>query len=237
MTALKPSLLVLPALALLAASGGLAHAQQDVRITQTGDNNKATTVQTGNQNTASVDIIGIDNGQINSTITQIGDGAEAEIYIEGIANNFNVTQIGSENKLYGNVYGSDNTFSVDQINANSDAYQNYGVVLQSGNNNAAALSQTVEALGASGGLNQSFITQYGNDNTATINQTGADNLAALTQDGNGNTGTINQVGVGLSAELNQFGDNLPGYTINQDCIIAACNQSIIVTQTAIGAGS
>jgi hypothetical protein len=226
----------LSALVLCASLAELAHGQQDVAISQTGNDNKTTVTQNGQGTAVSANIIGSRNGRIDGTITQDGDGAYAEIHIEGDENNFSVAQDTASGFL-GVVYGSGNALSVDQVNAYSEAYQNYGAALQAGYGNTATLEQQVEAYGESGGLNQAYINQYGNDNTALLEQTGTDNLATITQDGNGNTGTLIQNGVGLSAALNQIGDNLPGYTITQDCVAtAACNQDITVNQTNAASG-
>jgi len=236
MTVLKISKFALAAFMLGMGLSGFAYGQQSAAISQTGDENKTVIDQQGQENTASVNIIGDYNGQLDGTVTQAGSGAYTEIRIEGDANAFDVRQTGGADAgtFYGEVDGDLNSFDVDQINTQSDAYQNYGVILQSGNGNTATLGQSVEAYGLTGGLNQSYITQYGDDNTATITQNGTDNYAALTQDGNGNNGTITQDGNGLYAELNQVGDNLPGYAITQTCAGSVCDQGIIVNQTADG---
>jgi len=200
--------------------------------------------QTGDQNGASIEIVGTGNGQAEGSIVQTGDGAYAEVYIEGDDNNFRVEQTGG-GVAYGAVYGSDNSFSIDQINTQSDAYLNYASVLQSGNGNSADVTQQVEVAG--GGLNQAYSYQYGNqnnaeltqsgiNNTGTVSQTGDDNNAILNQVGTNNTGSVIQNGDGLSGELNQIGNNL-AYSVTQSCITGACDQAIIVTQTSTGAGS
>lgn len=236
MTHIKSIYLKAFALTLALSGGAFAQDGDRAEILQSGSNNTTSITQKGNANEASINLYGYSNGQTNGTLTQEGDGAFAKIYIEGDENNFSVTQE-TASSLFSGVYGDGNTLSVDQVNAYSDAYQNYGATLQSGYGNSATLEQQVEAYGASGGLNEAFINQYGNDNVALLDQTGTDNLAVITQEGNGNTGTLIQNGVGLSAALNQIGNNLPGYTITQDCIAsAACNQDITVNQTNTASG-
>lgn len=224
------------AFTLLLASAAMADDDNRAAIEQSGNNNKTSITQKGDSNEASVSLYGNSNGQTAGSVTQDGDGAYAEIYIEGDENNFTVRQ-DTASAFYGAVSGDANALTVDQVNTYSEAYQNYGVALQSGYGNAATLEQQVEAYGESGGLNQAFITQNGNDNTALLEQTGTDNLAEITQEGDGNSGTLIQNGVGLSAALNQVGNNLPGYTITQDCIAsAACNQDITVNQSNAASG-
>lgn len=235
---------ILKAPALLSAlvwlAVGIANSQDTsgnkVEIAQDGNLNQTAISQSGANNLASVQITGSRNGQTAGTLTQDGAGAYAEIYIEGDRNDFDIAQSGaaSAGALYGSIYGQDNTFRVEQINALSDAYQNYGSIAQNGDANSAALAQIAAAYAGMGGLNAAYITQNGDGNSADITQTGEDNYAAISQEGDGNQGTIVQVGAGLFAELNQVGNNLPGYTITQDCIQAECNQGIIVNQTAFG---
>lgn len=218
----------------LLTGASFAQDASEATILQLGQGNVTTIEQSGEGNRASASLNGNANGQTIGEITQTGSGAYAEIYIEGDGNNFDVAQTGQANAFYGTAFGADNSFQVEQINAFSDAYQNYGVVLQSGSANSASLEQTVQAYDSLGGINTAIINQTGNGNTATIEQTGSENFAAVTQTGDGNEGTLLQNGVGLSAELNQIGSNLPGYTITQDCIAASCDQNIIVNQSNLG---
>ena len=236
MTSIKRTFLKTVMLAFALAGPAFAQDGNGAEILQSGNDNKTSVTQKGDSNEASVSLYGNSNGQTAGAITQEGDGAYAEIYIEGDENNFTVQQ-DTASAFYGAVYGDANTLTVDQVNTYSEAYQNYGAALQTGYGNTATLEQQVEAYGESGGLNQAYIVQNGNDNTALLEQTGTDNLAEISQDGNGNSGTLIQNGVGLSAALNQVGNNLPGYTITQDCIAsAACNQDITVNQTNAASG-
>lgn len=85
----------------------------------------------------------------------------------------------------------------------SSGYENTAVVRQYGEGNTAEVNQTASVYGAF-----AIVAQYGEGNTVDATQCGCGNFIDIIQDGNTNLSEIQQTGRGNVFVHRQYGDNL-----------------------------
>lgn len=188
--------------------------------------------QKGNDNHATLEILGQYHNLINHGITQIQDretkGNIATVVQSSYNNDMDVFQKGSENLVNGSTAGSNNQFFVDQTGIKNTATviqvgnnngewgyywgwhqndRNWNVLSQTGNDNVGSVIQASD--------NKFKMTQVGDQNTAKIEEQG-NNVVTILQDGNKNIigGIVNCVptdvaifATGASMDATQLGDN------------------------------
>jgi hypothetical protein len=186
-------------------SGNAAAASNTSNITQNGNGHTANVYQTGNNgvqvtisqtsgnnDTATVYQTSVTTGSV--TINQLSDGNQSTI------NQHNGSNLTAEVNTsgYGGASGSYNTANMDQTGDHQ-----FGRIEQSyGSGNLASITQA-------GSYDNGYITQYGLNNQAYINQNGggvATNTAVIYQNGQSNYGATTQSGNGRNSTTNQTGN-------------------------------
>ncbi|MFD2573942.1 hypothetical protein ACFSUS_25115 [Spirosoma soli] len=164
-------------------------------VTQVGTSN-ATANQIGHNNTADIDQqnnggrsgIGFENDAIiNQGVGGAAQDNYARILQKGHTNDGTVNQTGSSHEAY-----------IDQQSALRDGQ---ATITQSGQNHLASIVQNGSTVGESspGAMDNG---NYG-PNTATITQSGTDQIGYVTQLTDGNTATVEQSGLSNEAYVNQ----------------------------------
>jgi hypothetical protein len=197
-------------------------------LSQTGTNNRATleqinitdsglrAVQNGSDNQLSVRQVATVFGGIGvPAVTQTGSGNSVTLDLERLlGTGAHIEQVGSMNTVTSTVRDGEAIInSIRQDGTGNTAMSHLvggtpvgssftiqrSVIVQNGNNNFASLMQT--------GPNDSLIKQVGNDNSATIAQTyigpGDPNIAFIKQIGSGFSATLTQTGASNSAGVYQ----------------------------------
>jgi len=127
---------------------------------------------------------------VEGRATQTGDQLTASVTQSGVQNSkLYVTQTGNFSTVESTQQnGHDLKISVRQQGDNSAASSrqsgayNEADLFQAGNNNQASITQTGQGIGTGADRNQVYLTQMGNSLTATVTQAGgAGNLANITQ--------------------------------------------------------
>jgi minor curlin subunit len=105
--------------------------------------------------------------------------------------------------------------------------KNISALRQSGNNNAATITQ--QTLSA---LNQAYVVQAGNANILTLTQTQGGNLADITQVGSANQVGYSQKGQGNLTSISQkgTGNKIQGITENSDYLLQGDNNVMRISQ-------
>lgn len=197
-------------------------------ISQSGSNNSIVTTS-GNVSRASFSP-DLNGGSFqygnNNTVNSDQRGANGQVQFQQ-GTNYNTANFLSakdSNNTYAGIFqfeGNGNTGTINQKNNADNAYAvivqngttNTGIVNQNGQNNYAVIGQLSSY--NSGTIDQSGSTNYavllqadGNNNTATITQTGtSSSVGALAyQSGSYNTGSINQSGTSANAAFAQIGN-------------------------------
>ncbi|GAB4328233.1 MAG: hypothetical protein Kow0037_02400 [Calditrichia bacterium] len=191
---------------------------------QTGDDNKATVTQIGSMNYVGAPLT---NGSNPEGVYQLGNENEAMVeqvgsknFVESIqgghprynigAGNLNIADIyqdGQENQVWGRQLGDENNADIDQV-----GLRNYATYWVWGNRN------TVKVESKNGDDNYAKIAINSSDNSATVLQDGSSNFAKVGQgwigyaNHDGNTAIVDQKGSGNRVENPLPAGSLPGYT-------------------------
>lgn len=155
---------------------------------------------------ASIEQVGAAGGVI---ATQTGSGADLRLTMRGDNQEHDIAQTSAGSALVVvNALGDRNSSAIVQDVA--AAGQGEILLLQTGADNRAELSQTTDAAG----YNSMTLNQLGDRNIARLTQVGSANTVDLTQNGSGLDATVSQQGNNLSFAMTQTGTNTP-ITITQ----------------------
>lgn len=181
-----------------------------------------------------------------SLITQSGDGAEIQVGQNGQINRSNVIQSASDSLANDAsvIVGQTGVFNTSFVDQSGDGSQtnitqgggharNLSSVVQSATDSTIDVIQTGENLAAPANspTNESFATQSGTLQGATIIQDGDEHLSNLTQSGEGNNALVTQLGVENTSTVTQ--SNLNNFA-DVDQFANSSNSHSTVTQSGEG---